>query len=79
MEFSILKVLGVISLGCIASTFERDEIRDKYFFGSVLACFVVSLIYFIVHLASYGVAVNLVNKAIVRAKPKRHLDHRTPF
>jgi len=61
-----VQVFGLVCLGCMAATFEEEEIRERYFLGAVVTCFLVSLIYFIVHLASYGVAVNLVNKAIVR-------------
>jgi len=57
-------VFGLVSLGCIAATFEEQEIRERYFFGAIVTCFVVSLVYFLVHLISQGVAYSFVNKTI---------------
>jgi hypothetical protein len=57
-------VFGLISAACMAAAYSDEEFKVRFFFGSVLTVFLVSIIYFIVHLVSEEVAYSGANRIV---------------
>jgi len=55
-------LFGLISSACAIASFNNEHFRERFLAGVVTAFFILSLLYFIVHLASEEVTYHSVNK-----------------